>query len=555
MEHQYIDGHDTCTSYNMRQNRTICILACMVGVTIILLSISIQNDSLLNGAHAGYMVSLKPDIVYSGTALLQAIASYDVLGILGVYAYATDKIDDKYNQVGKSKSMPGVYNEMRLYMLDLINMERSRAGLDPVVLGYNTAAQRHADSMLQNCFAGHWGINGLKPYMRYSLAGGYHPNGENVSGLEFCIEESHGYLPKGPLPEELEETMEGFMNSPGHRANILNPHNYAVNIGLAWDSYNIKVVQHFESNYVRFIEYPDIRNGVLTMSGSAVNSAALKPNNLQVQIYYDPTPHVLTLGQTSRTFCYNFGEIVTALRPPLDAGYYYTTDIFTTTVGGDRCPDPYDIPALAPAPTSPSDAYQLFLEAVDNISYAAPATNPWTDADVMYTSGDLFEVEADISSIIHRHGSGVYSIVVWGIAHGETAQIAEVALFYDAVLGGTYHWLDDLHWNTFRGKLTRIVNVDTLEIDDKLYRLALIDVPPSYDAAYHNATNIVQNACLPDSIVHVHIDRGQMDAPVHAQVWCKDIHLQSALLDGGHVDFDFVQCRATELKGDWVRCP
>ena len=61
-------------------------------------------------------------------------------------------------------------------MLELINDERVSAGLNPVVLGDNAAAQLHAEASLENCFSSHWGIDGLKPYMRYSLAGGYQSN-------------------------------------------------------------------------------------------------------------------------------------------------------------------------------------------------------------------------------------------------------------------------------------------------------------------------------------------------------------------------------------------
>ena len=57
------------------------------------------------------------------------------------------------------------------YMLELINIERQRAGLSPVGLGSNAAAQLHAESELEHCSSSHWGIDGLKPYMRYSLGG------------------------------------------------------------------------------------------------------------------------------------------------------------------------------------------------------------------------------------------------------------------------------------------------------------------------------------------------------------------------------------------------
>ena len=78
--------------------------------------------------------------------------------------------------------------EQQLYMLGLINAEREKAGVDAVVLGDNVAAQLHAEVSLESCFLSHWGIDGLKPYMRYSLAGGHQSNAENVRAAYYCAE-------------------------------------------------------------------------------------------------------------------------------------------------------------------------------------------------------------------------------------------------------------------------------------------------------------------------------------------------------------------------------
>ena len=77
-------------------------------------------------------------------------------------------------------------------MLEKINFERTKAGVPIVELGDNVAAQLHAESALENCYASHWGIDGLKPYMRYSLAGGYQSNAENGHGSDYCITSSDG---------------------------------------------------------------------------------------------------------------------------------------------------------------------------------------------------------------------------------------------------------------------------------------------------------------------------------------------------------------------------
>ena len=120
------------------------------------------------------------------------------------------------------------------YMLELINAERTKASVQPVVLGDNVSAQLHAESSLDNCVASHWGIGGLKPYMRYSLAGGYQANGENGHGSDYCIKASDRYRPIVSIEQKIRDAMNGWMNGPGHRHNILGKWHKKVNIGLAW---------------------------------------------------------------------------------------------------------------------------------------------------------------------------------------------------------------------------------------------------------------------------------------------------------------------------------
>ena len=72
------------------------------------------------------------------------------------------------------------------YLLELVNRAREDAGVPPVRLGRNIAAQVHAEGALEHCAAGHSDRRGLKPYMRDSLAGGYQPNGENVYSRTGC---------------------------------------------------------------------------------------------------------------------------------------------------------------------------------------------------------------------------------------------------------------------------------------------------------------------------------------------------------------------------------
>ena len=60
------------------------------------------------------------------------------------------------------------HHQYKARMLELINQARTQAGVPEVTMGNNIAAQLHAENSLANCVGGHWGIDGLKPYMRYS---------------------------------------------------------------------------------------------------------------------------------------------------------------------------------------------------------------------------------------------------------------------------------------------------------------------------------------------------------------------------------------------------
>ena len=84
-------------------------------------------------------------------------------------------------------------------------------------------AQLYAEASLAHCFSSHWGLDGLKPYMRYSLAGGYQRNAENVAGANYCIEEKDGYEARDGLTQgDLRFMVDGFMRCLSHRDTLLD---------------------------------------------------------------------------------------------------------------------------------------------------------------------------------------------------------------------------------------------------------------------------------------------------------------------------------------------
>ena len=321
--------------------------------------------------------------------------------------------------------------EEKKYMLELINGARNTEGLGPVELGDNAAAQVHAESSLANCFSSHWGLDGLKPYMRYSLAGGYQSNGENGHGLDYCLRASDGYSTIGNIYTQMRKAMDGWLGSPGHRKNILDPVHRKVNIGLAWDRYNVQMYQHFEGDYVGYSSMPKIDNGLLSFSGRVKNGAVLgSPRDFQVQIYYDPPPSPLTPGQVARTYCYDHGRNVASLREKLTGGRHWTTHSYSLPY--QKCPDPAEVPPDAAPPKSHDDAFRMWREAVE-LSRSTPSRNitaPWIDAEPLSVNGDSFSVNANIRDLLDKHGEGVYSVMIWGRIEGVKATISHYSIFY-----------------------------------------------------------------------------------------------------------------------------
>lgn len=303
--------------------------------------------------------------------------------------------------------------EEKQFMLELINAERKLAGLSPLELGNNIAAQLHVESALENCLFSHWGIDGLKPYMRYSLAGGYQSNGENGSG-GLCVKASDGYAALRSVRWGVERAMRGLMDSTAHRRNILNKHHKKVNIGIAFDRYNIEIAQHFEGDHVEYEKLPSIgQDGILMLSGTTKNGVGFQvENDLGVVLYYDPPPHTLTPEDVSETYAYCYGLKVAAFLKPIPKGWSYPTTTFNSIF--ESCPgDPY------------------------GTGYA-DVRGDYIIADNWVASGTTFAIEADISKVLAKYGEGVYSVMVWGDIDGERAVISEYSIFYDITPPDTY---------------------------------------------------------------------------------------------------------------------
>lgn len=103
-------------------------------------------------------------------------------------------------------------------VLELINNVRRQAGLQPLRLNtaLTQAAQRHSTSMAYEDFFNHVGRDGSTFVTRIQQAGyRYSAIAENIAGGQTTASAA----------------VQGWMNSPGHRVNILNPRYVDTGIG------------------------------------------------------------------------------------------------------------------------------------------------------------------------------------------------------------------------------------------------------------------------------------------------------------------------------------
>lgn len=106
-------------------------------------------------------------------------------------------------------------------LIQLINQERQKNNLSSLTIhnALVAAAKRHSEDMAQNNFLSHTGSDGSTPFTRMTDAGySYRTAGENVAA---------GYT----SPQAV---LAGWMNSSGHRRNILNANYCELGVGYAY---------------------------------------------------------------------------------------------------------------------------------------------------------------------------------------------------------------------------------------------------------------------------------------------------------------------------------
>ena len=325
--------------------------------------------------------------------------------------------------------------ELKQLMLRLTNQHRADTGVPTVRLGQNPAAQIHAEEALKGCYSAHWDRRGMKPNHRYTMTGGTGADAENGSGSSYCIQPDENYSPNRPMEEEVAKTVQGWMDSPGHRRTLLDPAHTVLNIGIAHDRFNTNMVQHFSSDYVSYQVRPNIDpQGVLRMEGQVSQATLEIGDSVNIQIGWDPPLKPLTQGQLANTYALcnprQVGYVVESLPP----NWFHRDPEIQTRTQEHPCVDPYRTSPSKPAPTSNDEAHQAWAKAKQASAEAPPITvrTRRITAEHMEISNNRFAVRTDLTPILQENGPGIYTITLWGRPKhmGEPIPLSKQSVFW-----------------------------------------------------------------------------------------------------------------------------
>lgn len=150
---------------------------------------------------------------------------------------------------------------LRTHVLKLINSDRQLYGLPPVELdlAVSAIADDYCDAQIRNRTTGHFTVDGLTPYMRYSFAGGNDGISENAAAW------SANYVFNDRALYEMARRSQDAMMAEvapddGHKRTILDPHATHVGIGVAWERGEFRLAHEFVRRYIDWTR-PLPRNG------------------------------------------------------------------------------------------------------------------------------------------------------------------------------------------------------------------------------------------------------------------------------------------------------
>jgi len=157
---------------------------------------------------------------------------HDLSESLNFFTVPSEPESQQRIELGYTTTAVAVDQADEAAMLGLVNHERTSRGLQPLSLNAKAraVARAYSTDMFARGYFSHINPEGKSPFDRMKAGGvSFETAGENLA-----------------LAPTLELAHQGLMNSPGHRANILNPNYRTVGIGIIdGGPYGLMVTQDF----------------------------------------------------------------------------------------------------------------------------------------------------------------------------------------------------------------------------------------------------------------------------------------------------------------------
>jgi uncharacterized protein YkwD len=216
------------------------------------------------------------------------------------------------------------FGELRENLLEMVNEERAVARVP--VLKMDELATRvatsHATEMATHEFVSHWGRDGLKPYHRYSFAGGTGATQENVSAADNTWSNKLSDLKQDTSYLHLRMYQETPPND-GHRTTILAPQHTHVGFGIALDKLRLRIVELFVARHVEVKPLPRL----MKPKSEFVFAAKMvkREHTLNhVEVFYEPLPKPPELSWLREPRSYALPDHSKSLRPKVMPPYMYS---------------------------------------------------------------------------------------------------------------------------------------------------------------------------------------------------------------------------------------